>query len=223
MIWLACVVISYLCGSIPFGFMLGRLRGIDIREHGSRNVGATNVGRVLGRRMGLLCFVLDAAKGAAPVVASGLINLTWGRETSQLSPEEVGLWLAVAVAALIGHMISPWLGFKGGKGVATGFGAMVAMWPVMTVPALVALAVWILTILITRFVSVASIAAAASLPLSVAVIGTVHSRGTSWTQAQLLLVGICILLAALVTWKHRTNIRRLRRGEEPRIRSRRAG
>lgn len=222
MSWLIAIVAAYLAGSIPFGLLLGRLRGIDIREHGSRNIGATNVGRVLGRPLGLLCFLLDALKGAIPVAAAGIFHGLWGRGPAELAAGEQWLWLATAFAALLGHMFSPWLGFRGGKGVATGFGALCAMWPALTAAALGALAVWLLCVAVTRFISVASMLAAATVPLVVAgwAARSAISAGApplAGLQAALPLLLATALLAALVAWKHRANIGRLRRGEEPRV------
>jgi acyl phosphate:glycerol-3-phosphate acyltransferase len=216
--WLALIAFAYLSGSLPFGYLLGRVRGIDIREHGSRNVGATNVGRVLGRKLGLLCFGLDAAKGAGPVILAGLVAQLWGVPAGLMSPQAAALWFGVAFAALVGHMASPWLGFRGGKGVATGFGALCAMWSIMTVPAIAAILVWIITLIATRYVSVSSIVAAASLPISAAIVNAIQS---GWSPTHALIVTIGGALAALVIWKHRTNIGRLMRGEEPRVKSRR--
>ncbi|MHC4711631.1 MAG: glycerol-3-phosphate acyltransferase [Planctomycetota bacterium] len=148
-VWIVCIVGAYLIGSIPFGVLIGRVRGVDILQHGSKNPGATNVARLLGRPLGAVCFVLDMGKGAGPVLVAGSIFNLLGRRPASLDPEvavlsqtEMWLWLAVACAAIAGHMCSPFLAFRGGKGVATGFGAMVAMWPVLTFPALGAIVVW---------------------------------------------------------------------------------
>ncbi len=214
--WILLIAAAYVAGSIPFGYIIGRLKGLDIREHGSRNVGATNVGRVLGKKLGILCFGLDATKGAGPVMVAGVVMGVWGRSASAIGAEAMAWWLGVAFAALIGHMASPWLGFRGGKGVATGFGALVAMWPVMTVPALIALGLWIMLVLVFRFVSVASIVAALSLPVSAWIANDVGQPGER-SAALWLLVTVSAVLAALVTWKHRANLRRLWRGEEPRV------
>jgi glycerol-3-phosphate acyltransferase PlsY len=209
------------------GVLLGMARGLDIRAHGSRNIGATNVGRVLGRRLGLLCFVLDVLKGALPVLVAGAAAGVLGRTLAgegAIGAAEMGLWLAVAVAAVVGHMFPLYLRFRGGKGVATGFGAICAMWPLLTVPALVALLVWCAVLRLTRYVSVASMAAAASLPL--AYVLWIVGRGgggrlleqapqriaASWPP-----LAVTAALALLIVYRHRANIGRLRRGQEPRI------
>jgi glycerol-3-phosphate acyltransferase PlsY len=218
MYWLPATVLSFLCGSIPFGFLLGKLRGVDIREHGSRNIGATNVARVLGRPLGVLCFLLDALKGALPVAITGAMLGLWGRSASELGASQQWLWLLTAFAALMGHMFSPWIGFRGGKGVATGFGALCAMWPLLTTAALIALGVWVASAAISRYVSLSSMLAAWTIPVVVAVASARSSGsaadGLAAAWPLLLSTG---LLALLILWKHRANIRRLRAGTEPRI------
>ncbi|HWB20792.1 MAG TPA: glycerol-3-phosphate acyltransferase, partial [Phycisphaerales bacterium] len=115
--WIICLSFAYLVGSMPFGVIIGRLKGVDIREHGSKNIGASNVGRVLGKRFGILCFFLDALKGALPVFLAGLLNHLYADPWS-LSAAQLSLWFAVAVASVLGHMFSIFLRMKGGKGVA---------------------------------------------------------------------------------------------------------
>jgi glycerol-3-phosphate acyltransferase PlsY len=211
-------------GSIPFGVLIARTRGVNIREHGSRNIGATNVGRVLGRRFGVLCFVLDFLKGAGPVIAAGAINHTLARSAAELQPLQMWLWLAVACAAVIGHMDSIYLGFGGGKGVATGFGAIAAMYSLLTWPALAAIVVWYLVLRISKYVSLSSMIAVLSLPVSymVSVIPP-HAMDQPWASTQDALMHAyppfvgTLAIALLVVWKHRANIGRLRRGEEPRV------
>ncbi len=236
-IWITSIVGAYLVGSIPVGVLLGRARGIDIRLHGSRNVGATNVARVLGRKTGLLCFALDVAKGALPVIAAGAAAGVLGRPAAArsasaappLSQAEVWLWMAVAMSAVAGHMLPVFLRFRGGKGVATGFGAMAAMWPVLTLAALGALAVWCAVLKLTRYVSVASMVAAGSLPLGYAAsIAAPAAVGDSTEGAILELcrawppLAVTAAMALLVVYRHRANIGRLRRGEEPRVGAARA-
>ena len=164
MMWPLFVAGAYVIGSIPFGVLLARTRGIDIRKHGSGNVGATNVGRVLGRRLGLACFVLDVGKGAIPVLVAGWHFQLLGRDTIATPATDSWWWLGVAFAALAGHMASVFLGFRGGKGVATAFGGLVAMWPTLGLAALAAFAAWIMVVLPTRMVSLASMVAAIVLP-----------------------------------------------------------
>jgi len=233
-LWIACIVGAYVIGSIPFGVIIGRARGVNILRKGSMNPGATNVARLLGRPLGAVCLILDMIKGAAPVLAAGSIFGLLDRPPASADPEvavltqpEMWLWLAVACAAVAGHMCSPFLAFRGGKGVATGFGAMVAMWPVLTFPALAAIVVWYGVLRFTRYVSVASILAAVSLPLGYAV--SVLPRDPAvlpdpWSDSleQVLAawppLAVTALMAAVVLYKHRGNITRMRRGEEPKVR-----
>ncbi|MSQ90780.1 MAG: glycerol-3-phosphate 1-O-acyltransferase [Phycisphaerales bacterium] len=209
------ILLGFASGSIPFGLILGRAKGIDIREHGSKNIGATNVGRVLGRKFGFLCFALDALKGALPVLGVWFGLVAEHPEQTSL----VGMLMPlVGIAAILGHVYSPWVGFRGGKGVATSFGALLAMWPLMTFPALGALVVWIVVLKLFRFVSLASMCAALSLPLFLAVRAFWITDGNSHpVDAVLPLLIAVTALALLVIWKHRANITRLRAGSEPRV------
>ena len=163
--WLTFVVIAYLIGSIPFGVILGWIKGVDVRAHGSKNIGATNVGRVLGRGFGIVCFILDFLKGALPVLLAGTFMGTLGREVQMIQASEMWWWLGVMLMTVLGHMYSIFLGFRGGKGVATGFGAMVGMYPLLTFAAMGAIVVWYVSLRLFKYVSLASILAVLSLPL----------------------------------------------------------
>jgi glycerol-3-phosphate acyltransferase PlsY len=191
------VLLAYLAGSIPFAYLAGKaLRGIDLREHGSGNLGATNVVRVMGAKVGAVVFALDVAKGALPVVF--LPRLT-GTVASPWWP------ILFGVAAIVGHVRPVWfLGKGGGKGVATAAGVFLALAPAAT---LVAFALWAIVLLASGYVSLASLAAAAVLPIAaVATLGT--ASPVLW---------VSVLVAAFVFWTHRANIGRLRRGEEHRF------
>lgn len=212
--WILCLLLAYLCGSIPFGLLIGLARGVDIRQHGSKNIGATNAGRVLGRRWGFIAFALDVAKGAAPVLVAGWLLGFLGR--ADLEHAEALRWLAIAAAGVLGHMHSLFLRFKGGKGVATGFGVMAGMWGSLTIPAALALVIWVIVVRLTRFVSVASCIAAASIPLTVLAFA-IARKGSAGVHAALPFLIITTLLASAVVWKHRANLARLRQGTEPRI------
>jgi glycerol-3-phosphate acyltransferase PlsY len=205
MLTFAVVVIgSYLLGSIPFGYLAGRIAGIDIRNCGSGNVGATNVIRTLGKSYGYPVFALDFLKGFGAVKMSILIATRVQSEWN--SPEMFGI--VAAISSVLGHSLPVWLRFKGGKGVATSAGALLALAPVA---ALIGVAIWILTFWLTRYVSVASIAAAAALPLIILI--------TTWlsrTTGKLLFYS-SVCLAAVVIWRHRSNLSRLMRGTEPRF------
>jgi len=194
------------------------MRGVDIRLLGSGNVGATNVGRVLGRRFGVTCFVLDGAKGAIPVLSAGQFHGAIG-SAAPLAPADAWGWMLVAVAAIAGHMASVFLRFRGGKGVATSFGAMLALWPLLTIPSIVALIAWAVILRMTRFMSLASLTGAIVLPVLATILAFLRLgpwRQISWPAAAPAL-GAAVFVAAVVLWKHRSNIARLRAGTEPRV------
>jgi acyl phosphate:glycerol-3-phosphate acyltransferase len=212
--WPLAVLAGYLCGSIPFGLFLGYARGVDIRASGSGNLGATNVGRVLGKKWGILCFALDVLKGFAPVFVAGWWLGYIGRPVDGLTQGEAWRWLAVAAAAVIGHCFPVWLGFKGGKGVATSFGVLLGLWPFMTLPGLAALATWVVTMKLSRYVSLASMVAAVALPVFVVTMGMWRGQpGVSLLP----FVVVAALRALLVVWRHRTNIQRLMAGTENKV------
>jgi glycerol-3-phosphate acyltransferase PlsY len=217
--WPAWVAISFLAGSIPFGLLIARAKGIDIRAHGSGNIGATNVGRVLGRKFGIACFALDALKGAMPVLLAGASVGTLGTPPGELAAGDLWWWLAVAVASLLGHMFSPWIGFKGGKGVATGFGALAAMWTPLSIPAAIALATWLVTVKATRTVSIASIAGALAVPVAVAVRIGLAAEPAAAFLAETPTLAVASAVAIRVVWKHRSNLARLVRGEELKVKA----
>jgi len=209
------LIASFLCGSVPFGLLIGRLHGIDLRSVGSGNIGATNLGRALGRPWGIACFVLDALKGALPVLGFGLWADLWGIPLADAAAGPTTAWVTVAAAAILGHVFCPWLGFKGGKGVATGFGSMAAMWPLLTLPMLGALLGWVILIAISRYVSLASVVAAFVPP---AVILIQSFDVDFWPpRAAPPLLFVTTLIALLVLLRHRTNVARLLAGTEPRI------
>lgn len=215
--WFLWCLIAFSFGSIPFGVLLAKLKKIDLRTVGSGNTGATNVGRALGRRWGLLCFVLDAAKGAAPVILAGGLAGTLGEPAGALAPASAWGWLAVGVAAILGHVFSPFLNFKGGKGVATACGALLAMWPLMTVPVLIAAGVFILMIFSVKYMSLASIAAAIAIPSTTLILGLMNegAQGQSGSVLPQTITGLVI--AFMVVWRHRTNLARILNGSEPKV------
>ena len=221
-IWLLWLVGAFLCGSIPFAVLIGLAKGVDIRRHGSGNPGASNLGRQVGRKWGLLCFLLDVGKGLVPTLLFGLMlsSRAWseavqpaGAPASESMPEGwAWQWVLVAVAAVLGHVFSPWLGFKGGKGVATGLGATLGLFPVVTVPGGLAFGIWYAVCRLTGYVGLASVVAAASLPVMTAVSGLLLGLSVGDT---LVFVGLTAALAGLVIYRHRGNLARLRQGVEP--------
>lgn len=205
MVTLAVLLIgSYLLGSIPFGYLAGRLGGIDIRQVGSGNVGATNVVRVLGKIYGYPVFALDVLKGFAAVKIS--MSMTPGPPPQWNSAEIAGI--LAGMSSVLGHLYPPWLNFKGGKGVATAGGVLLALMPIAT---LIGAAIWIIVFWLTRYVSLASVTAAVLLPIVILVV--------SWQDQNrkkpLVYSSVCV--AALVVWRHRSNLSRLMRGTEPRF------
>jgi glycerol-3-phosphate acyltransferase PlsY len=192
-IYTACVVVSYLVGSIPTGFLWGKARGIDIRTVGSGNIGATNVMRALGKGPGITVLLLDAAKGFVPVFFAPRILADVDRNALQI---------LCCVAVIAGHNWTCWLKFKGGKGIATSAGAMLAFLPL---PLLCALVVWGIVFGIGRFVSLASISAAAVVPLA-----------TWFIEKDTTLTLFTVVLAAVAIYKHKSNIQRLLAGTENR-------
>ncbi len=198
------IAMGYLLGSCPNGYLVARNRGIDIRKHGSGNIGATNVLRVLGKKWGYLVFALDALKGFAAVRLAFV-----AAEVMALGPTQREFaGIAGGLACILGHTFPVWLRFRGGKGVATSAGVLLGLMPIAVFSVL---AVWILLFQITRYVSVASIGAAVALPLFV----IVYQRLDLLTGASLL--PFSILIAGVVVWRHRSNMQRLLHGKEQRF------
>ena len=215
-LWAALLVAAYIVGSFPTAHLLARSRGVDLGAVGSRNYGATNLGRTLGRTYGIACFLIDAAKGAIPTLVAGWLLGTLGAAPVDVSILATWCWLAVAAAAIVGHTLSPWIGFKGGKGVATGFGALAAMAPAMTLPTFQALAIWAALVVAFRMVSFASIAAAWSIPVAIAV-RALFDGGLDGVRAVGPYVIASLVIAVFITIKHRANLARIRAGTESKI------
>jgi len=210
---LILIPLAYLMGAIPFGLVVGLLKGVDPRREGSGNIGATNVGRLLGGRYFALVFILDMLKGMIPMLAAGVVLRRGG---TTLDCASYLLWLAVGFAAIVGHMFSVFLRFKGGKGVATSAGVMLGLFPYFTIPGLVAIGAFILIFMATRYVSVASMSGAVIFPVAYVGIGVL--RGWPIFQDQLPLLVFAVLIAVLIVYKHRANIARLRAGTESKFR-----
>lgn len=204
---IAVALISYLSGSVPYGYLIGKIKGIDIRQHGSCNIGATNVTRVIGKSWGRLCFACDFFKGFLPVFLVTLcVRQAW-------IADSCGIMTSIAtLCAVMGHIFPVWLKFKGGKGVAVAAGAIFAFCPYSL---LAGLAVWVITFFTSRYVSLASILAAASLPVFCFVFSYVFSwepGGFSGVR-----LGLLIVIAVLTILKHSSNIKRLLNGTENRF------
>jgi glycerol-3-phosphate acyltransferase PlsY len=226
-LWL-CPLLAFLLGSIPFGLLFAKSRGIDIRAHGSGNIGATNVLRVMGKKYGIPCLILDILKGFIPVaIAVNLIQISgrpvqvplgmpeaWVMELAAADALKAQIiHILTALAAVLGHNYSPWIGFKGGKGISTSAGVLLGLMPFAV---LLLLVVWLLLIVTTRYVSVASMGAACTLPLLTLWGSWHHGRIQDGTWNKPLFV-FSIIIAVLAVWKHRANIQRLRQGTEPRF------
>jgi acyl phosphate:glycerol-3-phosphate acyltransferase len=206
---------AYLVGSIPFGLIVGKAKGIDPRQAGSRNIGATNLGRLLGVKYFLIVFLLDLLKGTICTAAAGAtLNFAAGDRM------EYTLWGLVGFAAFAGHLMSVFLKFKGGKGVATALGVVLGIFPYFTLSGSAAFLVWLIVLGIWRYISVASIVAAVAFPVSYIVMGMTLSWPIAGAQLPLLIFSM--LVPVLIIYKHRANISRLRAGTELRISQRNA-
>ncbi len=201
LVLLSILLLAYVAGATPFGYLVAKWKGIDIRQHGSGNIGATNVIRVLGKKIGIPVFAMDMLKGLLPVVAARF----WCTHTGH---EPTWPMLLAALGSVLGHNFTFWLGFKGGKGVATSAGAILALLPAALG---VAVVVWMIFFFSTRYVAVASIAAGLSLPLTV-----LAQRALTGSPA-LPLLGFATVIGLLAVWRHRSNIQRLRSGTENRF------
>ena len=197
---------GFLLGSIPTGYIAGRLRGgLDLREVGSGNLGATNVFRNLGLVPGVVVMLLDIGKGSL----AAFVGLSLLPALSTALPDLTGLMCALA--AVLGHSLSPWMGFRGGKGVATAAGAFLVLAPL---PGLGTLLVWAILLATTRVMSVASLAGAVVLPVTLALVELVRPDGEQRRWATLILG---VLIGVWVIWRHRSNIDRLRDGTESKL------
>ncbi|MCM2249063.1 MAG: glycerol-3-phosphate 1-O-acyltransferase PlsY [Geothrix sp.] len=194
---------AFVCGSIPFGLLLVKLAGKgDVRAHGSGNIGATNVSRVGGKALGIVTLLLDIAKGFLPIFLA---------KRAGLSPDLLAL---LALAAVLGHVFTPWLKFQGGKGVATALGVILAVdAQLMILP----MGVFILALWLTRHVSLGSILAAAMVPVTPIIAITAYGPLGATLLKDRGLVLPWLALAILVIWKHRENIARLQAGTESKL------
>ncbi|MHC5109636.1 MAG: glycerol-3-phosphate 1-O-acyltransferase PlsY [Planctomycetota bacterium] len=202
---------AYLVGGIPVGYLVGMAKGVNIRKIGSGNIGAANVGRNLGFHWGVAVFVLDVIKGALPTALYGF----WlgGMSTPPLASEYLA-WLLVGICPVLGHNFSPFLGFHGGKGVATSLGVALAVYPHLTVPALISFAVWAVVVLTIRISSLGSMLAAVAFPVGYVVLALFKGWGElpRWP-----FVSFTTFASIMVLVLHRSNITRLISGQEARL------
>ena len=208
LIFIPAVIGAYLLGSIPFGLIIAQAHGKDLRSIGSGNIGATNVSRALGRKWAYVCFALDVLKGFIPMMVTMFI----AKPTGVIM---LLLWLVVGCAAISGHIFPIYLKFKGGKGVATSFGVALGLWPYYTICALFAITIWVLVVLIWRYVSLASIVASVSFPLVLILAIILRQNWDLFSLWPLLIAAAAIPL--MVIMRHRENIKRLRAGTESKI------
>jgi acyl phosphate:glycerol-3-phosphate acyltransferase len=198
--YVVAALLAYLLGSIPTGYLAGRLRGVDIRQSGSGNIGATNVMRVLGKPAGIIVLIIDGLKGYAACAWVADLVLRW---FPTHAGEDMALRITAGLAAILGHNFTCWLKFRGGKGIATSAGVLAALVPGALI---IIVAIWALVFAFTRYVSLASIAASFALPFA------------TWiTQRNLSLTFVTSAMAALAIYKHRSNIQRLLHGTEHRF------
>lgn len=193
MYYLISFVIGFFVGALPFGFIVSKLRGIDIRKKGSGNIGFTNVFRVVGKMEGVVVLILDISKGLLPVL---LLNKYYGYYYGMIA----------GVSAMLGHIFTPFLKFKGGKGVATGLGVFIGLAPFS---ALFSFVVWLIVVFVSRYISLGSITAAIALPLFI-----FFSRFIVRDEYNIFLLIFTILVCLLVIILHRSNIKRLIKGKE---------
>ena len=204
------VLASYIVGSLPFGFWISKSLGVDIRNQGSGNIGATNVLRTLGRKVGITVLILDISKGFLPVLIGSIIIFNQLPD-SMLDKEEIKgtIYVLLAIGAILGHNYTFWLGFKGGKGIATSAGAIMPFLPEVLIGSLF---VWILFFFLSRYVAIASIAAAFSIPILTVSLDHNYlfpNINSSWP-----VISFGIIASIMAIWRHRSNIQRLIKGEE---------
>lgn len=185
---------GFLCGSLPTGYLVSRAKGVDIRRHGSGNIGATNVARVFGKKIGALVLIVDIGKGFVPSFVASQYDFMYG--------------IFAAIGAVIGHTFSPYLKFRGGRGVATALGSVLGLMPIAGLSCLV---IWIIVFGLTRYISVASISGALTLPVWVYGLGKISG---SLSKSRL---GLALLISAIVFIRHIPNIKRLLRKMEPKF------
>jgi acyl phosphate:glycerol-3-phosphate acyltransferase len=236
-VFLILPLVGYLAGSIPFGFVIGKLHGVDIRTQGSKNIGATNLGRILGKKYFWQAFFLDSAKGFFPVLIAAMLAhrgyyVELGPDLKPIHSHNLHgvfalghyplpMWapLLTGAACVLGHLFPVWLKFKGGKGVATGFGVVLGFWPVYTLAGLIGGAFFVIMVLAYRYISLASMTSAVVFVAAVVWLGRWRHTWPTYLEWNDLgpLVGAAAALAVLIIIRHRANIGRLLKGTEPKV------
>ncbi|HEG43222.1 MAG TPA: glycerol-3-phosphate 1-O-acyltransferase [Phycisphaerales bacterium] len=204
---IVAIAAAYLLGSVPFGVIIARAHGIDLRKIGSGNIGATNVARALGKKWAYTCFAFDCLKGLVPMLVF--------RPDGDITVASLSLWLTVGCATIAGHIFPVYLRFKGGKGMSTSLGVVLGLYPYYTMCGVIAFAVWGACVLIWKYISLASMAAAVAFP--VVLLGFIIAK-PAWQIATLWpLLVVALLIPALVVIRHVENIKRLLEGSESKV------
>lgn len=201
------IVLTYFVGSIPFGLLVAKSKGRDPRQFGSGNIGATNVGRMLGGKFFAIVFVLDMLKGMIPMLIGA-----WLIRSYPVTDKPYVWWMLVGLAALVGHIFPVYLKFKGGKGVATAAGVLLGLFPYYTIPGLIVIGIFVLVFLVWRMVSLGSMVCALAFTPVYVLVGS--SLGWPVTRQQLPLLIFAIGMSLLILWKHRSNFKRILAGTE---------
>ncbi|MDD5011330.1 MAG: glycerol-3-phosphate 1-O-acyltransferase PlsY [Phycisphaerae bacterium] len=204
------IIVSYLIGSISFAWLVAKAKGIDLRTIGSGNLGATNLARACGKKWAYPCFLFDVLKGFVPSFAAKFIILS-----EPAAPAYFSLWLAVGIAAILGHIFPFYLKFKGGKGVATSFGVALGIWPYYTIPCIAVFVLWAAIVLIWKYISLGSVIAAAVFPVLMVILIAALDKWKFDILWPLILMAF--VLCSLVIFLHRANIKRLLAGTEHKV------
>jgi glycerol-3-phosphate acyltransferase PlsY len=203
------ITAAYLLGSVPFALILAKAHGKDLRRIGSGNIGSTNLSRAIGKKWGYFCFALDVLKGLVPMSTASVIL------PSEPETMELFFVLSAGAAAVLGHIFPVYLGFKGGKGVATSFGIALGLYPYYTICAVVAIIIWIATVCMWRYISLASVIAAFCFPLTLIISICII---TQWQFADLWpLLTAAVAIPLMVALRHKSNIKRILAGKEPKV------
>ena len=209
MAFVILIIAAYLLGSVPFGLLIANAKGIDLRNTGSGNIGATNVGRALGKKWAYVCFVFDCLKGLIPMLAAGCFVEEPHTKT------QLALWLTVGCATIVGHIFPIYLRFKGGKGVSTSLGMVLGLYPYFTIPGLACAVIWMLCLMIWKYVSLASIIASMTFPV---ILVTAIILKDAWPIAELWpLIVAAMIMPLLVLLRHVENIKRILDGSESKV------